>query len=242
MGALLARILWLEGFADQATEAAAQAVAAAQSSGNLFAIFYAVVLGALPVALWTGAVDAARRQIDLLVDYAAANRRVEEQRICFARVLRLRDGNEAAALIASFIEARVDQVAVPPFVDLALDTHIPVPLPGPEPVTVLWNTPELLRVDAALLLWHDVPDAAEMAEAKLRRALEIARGQSALSWELRVVMSLARLWRRHGRTRDAHELLVATYGKFTEGFGSSDLILARSLLAELAASGSPARK
>jgi predicted ATPase len=66
------------------------------------------------------------------------------------------------------------------------------------------------------------------------RALEIARMQSALSWELRCAMSLARLWRRQGRATEARDLLAATYGKFTEGFDTSNLIQARSLMADLA--------
>jgi predicted ATPase len=98
---------------------------------------------------------------------------------------------------------------------------------------VLWNTPELLRVDAELVLWHDAPGAAAAAEAKLHRALEIARGQSALSWEIRAAMVLARLWWRQGRATEAHDLLASTYGKFTEGFGTSDLVQARNLMADL---------
>ena len=50
------------------------------------------------------------------------------------------------------------------------EANIAVPLPGEELVQLLWNTPELLRVDAELLLWHAVPDAARAAEAKLLRA------------------------------------------------------------------------
>jgi predicted ATPase len=110
-----------------------------------------------------------------------------------------------------------------------------VPLPGPELADVLWNTPELLRVDAELLLWHNAPGAGATAEAKLLRGLEIAREQTALSWELRVAMSLAPLWQRHGRTTAAHDLLSATYTKFTEGFGTSDLIRARGLMEDLEA-------
>jgi predicted ATPase len=98
----------------------------------------------------------------------------------------------------------------------------------------------VLRVDAELLLWHDAQDANVAAETKLLRALEIARGQSALSWELRAATSLARLWRRHGRAAEAFALLAATYGKFTEGFDTSDLIHARSLMADLEPSPPPA--
>jgi len=110
-----------------------------------------------------------------------------------------------------------------------------VPLPGSELADMLWNTPELLRVDAELLLWHNAPDAGTAAEAKLLRALEVAREQTALSWELRAAMSLAPLWQRHGRTTAAHDLLSTTYAKFTEGFGTSDLIRARGLMADLEA-------
>jgi predicted ATPase len=67
----------------------------------------------------------------------------------------------------------------------------------------------------------------------LLRALEIARGQTALSWELRAAMSLARLWRRHGRAAEARDLLAETYGKFTEGFSTSDLVQARKLMMDL---------
>jgi hypothetical protein len=199
-----------------------------------------VVFSGLPVAIWTGDMGSARRQVDLLVEYAASNRRVEQLRTCFARVLIFRGGNEDEALIASFIEPRVDQVAVPPFADLPLDENIPIPLPGEEPKQSLWNTAELLRVDADLLLWHDGQNAAAAAEAKLLRALEIAQGQSALSWELRAAMSLARLWRQHGRTGEARDLLVATYGKFTEGFGTNDLIQARNLIAHIESDQPPA--
>ena len=180
-------------------------------------MIYAVTFAGLPVALWTGAMDEARRQVDLLVAHAAGNRRAEQWLVCFARVLKLREGNEREALIASFIEPRLDTAGAPPFADLAPDANIPVPMPGAEPVDVLWNTPELLRVDAELLLWHAAPGAVAAAEAKLLRALEIARVQSALSWELRAAMSLARLWRRHGRAAEARDLLAATYGKVHRG-------------------------
>ncbi len=96
--------------------------------------------------------------------------------ICFERVLRLRTDNERQALIASFIEMRSEGAFLPPFCDLPLDANIPVPLPGLEPVDALWNTPGSLRVNVKLLLWHNAPGAIAAAEAKLLRALEIARG------------------------------------------------------------------
>ena len=46
-------------------------------------------------------------------------------------------------------------------------------------------------------------------------------------------MSLARLWRDHGRRAEALELLAPVYEWFTEGFDTADLKEAQSLLDEL---------
>src|SRR5262249_58519408 len=129
---------------------------------------------------------------------------------CFAGVVELRSGNVNDAFVGWFVEPRVALFPVYPITDLVFQESIPVPLPGPEPADVLWNTPELLRVDAELLLWHNTPGADAAAEAKLLRGVEIARDQMALSWELRVAMSLTSLWRRRGRTAAAQDLLSGT--------------------------------
>jgi hypothetical protein len=232
IGALLARILWLLGYPDQATAAATEATVKAQDSGHSFPVIYAVTFAGAPVALLTGAIEEVRRQVDLLAAHAEGNQRAEQWIVCYTRMLKLHEGNQREALIASFIEPRLDTARAPPLADLALGANIAVPLPGLEPVDVSWNAPELLRVDAELLLWHAAPNAVTAAEAKLLRALEIARVQSALSWELRAAMRLARLWRGHGRAPEARDLLAGTYRKFDEGFGTRDLIRARNMIAD----------
>jgi predicted ATPase/class 3 adenylate cyclase len=68
------------------------------------------------------------------------------------------------------------------------------------------------------------------AEGHLRRAIDIARLQSAKSLELRAVLSLSRLWGRQGKRAQARQLLADVYGWFTEGFDTADLTEARSLL------------
>jgi predicted ATPase len=98
-----------------------------------------------------------------------------------------------------------------------------------------WCTAEILRVKGEIILKEGASDAAFAAEATFRRSLEMARQQEALSWELRAATSLARLWRRQGRIRQAHDLMASVYGRFTEGFGTADLVTAKTLLAELAA-------
>ena len=60
-------------------------------------------------------------------------------------------------------------------------------------------------------------------------ALSIAREQRAKSWELRAVMSMARLWCNQGKRRHARDLLTAVDGWFSEGFDTLDLKQARTL-------------
>ena len=42
--------------------------------------------------------------------------------------------------------------------------------------------------------------------------------------------SLAGLWQRQGKTREAHDLLAPVYDWFTEGFDTADLKDAKALL------------
>jgi predicted ATPase len=92
---------------------------------------------------------------------------------------------------------------------------------------------EVHRVKGALLLARSPSDQTQ-AEASFREALEVARRQSAKSWELRAATSLARLWQQQGRKKQACELLAPVYEWFTEGFDTRDLKDAKALLEELA--------
>ena len=71
------------------------------------------------------------------------------------------------------------------------------------------------------------------AEDCFARALEVARGQSAKSYELRAATGLASLWRDQGRAAEGRDLLAPIYGWFSEGFDTADLIEAKALLDEL---------
>jgi tetratricopeptide (TPR) repeat protein len=232
--ALLARILWLQGFPDQAMHAAQQAIDAATSGGHPFSLCYALILACINVPLWTGALDEAQRRIDLLIEHGSWEPAIKPWIPCLAGILGLRKGDERDALIAAFVEARIDLSTAVALAEMVSQPEISVPSPADDNGEVLWNSAELLRVDAELMLWHDAPGAAKKAEKKLLRSLEIARQQSALSWELRSAMSLARLWLRSGRAAEAHGLVSAVLAKFNEGFGTADPIKARKLLAESA--------
>jgi predicted ATPase len=89
---------------------------------------------------------------------------------------------------------------------------------------------ELYRLKGELLTQTG---ARNEAEACLHQALAVARRQQARSWELRAAISLSRLWQQQGKQDAARELLTAIYGWFTEGFETMDVQEAQALLAEL---------
>jgi len=90
-----------------------------------------------------------------------------------------------------------------------------------------------LRVKAELTLLEGAPNAAAAAEGNFLQGLDWAHRQGALSWELRCATSLARLWHERGQISQARELLAPVYSRFSEGFGTADLLGAKSLLEAL---------
>jgi predicted ATPase len=94
-------------------------------------------------------------------------------------------------------------------------------------------SPEALRIDGELILKSPVPDPLA-AERSFSEAMAMARQREDRSFELRAAMSLARLWHRQGRRKQAYDLLSGVYGWFTEGFETADLRSAQALLSELA--------
>jgi class 3 adenylate cyclase/tetratricopeptide (TPR) repeat protein len=95
------------------------------------------------------------------------------------------------------------------------------------------------QAESLLLMWKG--DALLAAngntsdvEAHYKRAIDVARNQSARSWELRAAIRLARLWRDAGKRKDAYRLISTIYDWFKEGFDTADLIEAKALLRELA--------
>jgi len=95
---------------------------------------------------------------------------------------------------------------------------------------------ELYRLEGELLLAQD-PSGAPEAENSFHQSIDIARRQSAKMCELRATVSLCRLWlAQEGaeKRQEAHEMLSAVYGWFTEGFDTPDLQEAKALLETLA--------
>jgi class 3 adenylate cyclase/tetratricopeptide (TPR) repeat protein len=105
---------------------------------------------------------------------------------------------------------------------------------GLEAVEMMGGAPleaELHRLRGEALLAG--AGTASEAETAMQQGIDVARQQNAKSWELRAVMSLARLRRQQGRPQEAAALLAPILGWFTEGFDTADLQAARTLLDDL---------
>jgi class 3 adenylate cyclase len=93
----------------------------------------------------------------------------------------------------------------------------------------LWFEAEFVHLRGQALAASGDDNATE-AEETFLEAISIASSQGAKSYELRAATSLAEFWRRQGRAQEARDLLAPIYHWFTEGFGTRDLVEAKSLL------------
>jgi predicted ATPase len=157
---------------------------------------------------------------------------------CYDAALELRHG-DTAEKVGRRLELLRDPLCGAPHLEM-LGT-LGIQLAGAEAIARAesgragWCAAEILRAKGEIILKEGASGAAFAAEALFRRSLEMARQQDALSWELRAATSLALLWQDQGRMPEAHDLLMPVYARFTEGFGTADLMTARTVLEQLAA-------
>jgi predicted ATPase/DNA-binding winged helix-turn-helix (wHTH) protein len=233
---VLARVQWLQGFPDQAAATAREALDAALGMHHWFSICYVLFFAGGPVSLWIGDFAEAQRRLEMLRDRTGGSSEFPGFSLfagIYAAIVRLRQGSESDALTAAYIEPRMQYPTAAALGKIIRHPSIAVPFPEDNPCDSPWSLPEVLRVDAELLLWRGEAGAVSAAEAKLQRSLELARQHGALSWELRTALSIARLRIGQDRLRDARETLAPVYGKFTEGFATLDVRSARAILQSL---------
>jgi predicted ATPase len=81
-----------------------------------------------------------------------------------------------------------------------------------------------------VLLQQAADASAQAAEKCFNQAAEMAREQGALSWKLRIALSLARLRVAQGRENEARKILLPVFEQFPEGFGTVDLRAPKAFL------------
>ena len=248
----LATILWLQGHPDQALATAQRGVDEAVALNHAVTLCNAFAQGACSVALLTGDLEAAERFVTVLLEsserHGLAFWRADGR--CFRSVLLIKRGDNVRGL--DMLSATLDELSKTPFHTrydpfLAELAEARCRAGGaPEGLATIdwaleraaatdgrWYVAELLRIKGEIVLQLGAPNAALAAEALFRESIDWAQRQDALSWELRGATSLARLWHGQRRGSQARVLLSAVYRRFTEGFGTADLIAAKALLASL---------
>jgi predicted ATPase/DNA-binding winged helix-turn-helix (wHTH) protein len=243
------RILWLQGFADQALRTVESHLVAARASDHPYSLFSGLLQTACPVALLAGDLTLAERYVKALMDLSARHA-VELWALggrCFGGVLLIKGGEVGAGLeLLRTAFARVPQNAFTLFYTpilgeiadaLGLDgkageglSIIDEALAQSDRNEDRWCVAELLRIKGELILREGAPQAATAAEQHFLQSLDWARRQGALSWELRTSTSLARLQQDHGRAAEARSLLQSVYDRFSEGFETADLKTAKAYL------------
>jgi predicted ATPase len=248
----LARVLWLQGFSDQAVRTAEMSVEEALATGHALSLCYALALAVCPIALWVGDLATAANYTRMLVDNSRKHDlpRWSAYGSRFQTAIVLMSGDIVAG--SQLLDASLDEVAqsnlsfrsftgLSHLVEILLHAGRMAEglavLKGMEQYEAGCYTPELLRLKGELSLLHGTLAAVETAKDLFRRALDEAHRQGALSWELRAATSLARLLLNQGRPADATACLQPIYDCFIEGFSTADLIAAKQLLDDLGPAG-----
>jgi predicted ATPase/DNA-binding winged helix-turn-helix (wHTH) protein len=244
----LARILWVQGFPDQAIQLVHGLVERAKAAGHASSLCHSLAFAACPIALWAGEQELAQHYTDLLRDTSATHALFLWRAFAnaYQGVLCIERGDARAGIPlirsgfddfgaantsyrAQFIGAlaaalgRVGQVAEGL---AAIDEEID----RTEQTEEFWIIAELLRVKGEFLSAHGTPDAAPKVEWCFRQALDWAARQKTRSWALRAATSSARLQLAQGRSDAARQILAPIYDWFTEGFATADLRAARAIL------------
>jgi predicted ATPase/DNA-binding winged helix-turn-helix (wHTH) protein len=249
----LARVLWLQGFPDQAMRMAKDNVEDARAIDHVVSVsLYWALDAACMVGLAVGDQATAERSLAMLLEHSAKHAlgfwqalgHSYEGQLLIKRgdvvtgVRCLRTGldelREARYVLRSpgLLGELAEGMAGAGQVTQALVT-IDEALAQCECSDERWSMAELLRIRGELLLLEGASEASAAAENHYQQGLDWARRQGALSWELRCATSLARLSRDQGRSADARALLQPVCDRFTEGFMTADLKAAKALLDEL---------
>ena len=247
--ALLARVLVLQGFINQAKNSAQESLAISQSLNSNLSTCYALRYAVCSVALITSDLANAERTIANLKDFATKYNFSPflKQARYLEGMLLIKRGEFAIG--SEILHTNLD-INIREGWSLCYPEALGVLAEGyagmhklPEAFRALqraldwsdqtgerWCDAELFRIKGALILQDPTRSETQEAEVSFSRSMAIARHQGALFWELKAALSLARLRVRQGRPADAQDLLAPVYDRLTEGFDAADLRAAKEIL------------
>ena len=249
---LLSKLLWAQGFPEQAMAEVHGVIEEATTVGHAMSLALALAQGACPVALLSGDLAAADRFIGLLLKHRAEHALDlwHAWAACFGAMLIIARGDTRAGLKAlqmtldglprdaffvnyAGIQATLAEALGQTGAISTAHAIIDAALMRSERDDERCYLAEFLRIKGELHRLEDSPGARQDAEEQFRRSIDCARRQDALSWELRTSISLARLYQGQGQIVEARDSLSPVYGRFKEGSQTTDLKAAESLLEEL---------
>ena len=249
---LLSKLLWAQGFPDQAMDEVRDLVEEATTVGHPMSLALALAQGACPVTLLSGDGTAAERFINLLLKHTVEHALDlwHDWGTCFGAMLLIARGSTEEGL--KTLRRALDELPQDAFFAHYAGIHatlaealgrvgaisrghatIDEALMRSERDEERWYMAEFLRIKGELLRLEDTPRARKEAEERFQRSIDYARRQEALSWELRTAISLARLYQGQGQVIEARDALTPVYGRFKEGFQTADLKAANVLIKEL---------
>jgi predicted ATPase/DNA-binding winged helix-turn-helix (wHTH) protein len=251
--AMLAHVLCLQGYLDQAKEQARISFEEAGASDDGFSRCWVLQYAVCPIALMTGDIAVADHAVASVNDLAVRldatlwkllgrfwEGKLLVERREFARgcallqkTLDICDQTGWRICNAEFMGVLAQGLAGLGQPETALVTADKA-LARAEHSGEGYSIPELLCIKGEVLLRQTSNQAVQSAADCFSQAAEMAREQGALFWELRVALSLARLLRGQGRSAEAMGILQPVYDRFTEGFATKDLREAKALMEQLA--------
>lgn len=241
----LGRALWLRGFADQALRITEKAVNESKRRDHPVSVGFTLSYASM-LSLWAGDLPRAGDLIEQLIAYAGKYSLEPYRATGFALkgelAITCHEPEAGIDLLRSALESLGNQryhLATAIFSGALaeglrktgqLEEALYTVDGGIERATnsgMRFDLSELLRIKSqALWAQHDRASAIKC----LTEAIAVARAQSALAWELRSTMVLGRMLAEDGQRDKAKHMLALVYDRFTEGFETTDLKLARALL------------
>jgi tetratricopeptide (TPR) repeat protein len=246
-GSTVALIRWTQGLPDQAAQIAQSVLADAEAGDHPLSLCLALTWCGCLISLRRGQLETAERAIARLKDQAQSHGlsayyanglsfegqltakrgdAVAAERLLRAGLANLRQ-TQSETLYTAFLSGLAEVLMASHQLDEALAAADEA-LQRTERNNALWWMPEAIRVKGEVLLF--MKGGTKLAEDHFRRSMNLAARHGALSWELRAGTSLAGLLRDQGRPADAIALLQPVYDRFTEGFDTVDLKMAKALL------------
>jgi predicted ATPase len=252
--AMLARTLWMQGFAEQPLNEARLSLEELQGTDHQLLLCQILNQGISRIATMTGDFATADREIARIIEMAAdlnahlwvtvghfLKGKLLVERGAFTQGLPVLRGafetcdrtgwhisySEFKGALALGLAGigRLDEALVAVAEAMAADRE------GADGRG--WYAAELLRIKGEVLLQQAADQPTLAAEDCFDQAAQMARAQGALFWELRVALSVARLRVSQSRRHEARTLLALVYDRFTEGFATADMQAASALLEEL---------